>query len=387
MPPRPSRDSISSSGKRVPSSSGPGGASRGGAPAEVTTTSRWAGSDSRPSCIRHLGHSPPGEGAPERSAPQRGQVLGELSMAAGGAGDRAPFPEAGARPGYAAPHGSAPSRRAGAERLDQRSELFLHLGLPVDGLGDLAPQRRAEGSPQAVGGDLDRALALPEALAQAAERLAGLADERWLQAEEQLAPAAGRPVRFDALESALEHRQRPVALEGALGRELVGRLEPQALVRRLELQRERRAACPALLGLGAVPLVGEEVLQGAEQPGAEAPALRVRALDGVLLEQAREEGLRQVARVLAVVAAPAHISVERPPIRRAEVRERGARARFARTAGRQDDAPARGQEGGRTGRALSARLGRRHGAILAPREPATKPSRGARMPQGAPTRR
>jgi hypothetical protein len=120
----------------------------------------------------------------------------------------------------------------------------------------------------------------------------------------------------------VEQGQRPLAVEEPLGIRRVRRVEVEAFVRVLPVQREMFRAAPALLGLRAVPFVGEEVLQRGEQEGAELAAFGGEAFEVVLLQKAGEERLHEILRVLLRLPLPAHEGVERIPIRLAQLGQR-----------------------------------------------------------------
>ena len=83
-----------------------------------------------------------------------------------------------------------------------------------------------------------------------------------------------------------------------LRRDVVGGFAAVARFRRVELQREQRHAAAALLRPGLVPFVGEEVIHGGQQERAKAALLAVGVGHPIVLQQPREELLRQVLRIL-----------------------------------------------------------------------------------------
>ena len=90
--------------------------------------------------------------------------------------------------------------------------------------------------------------------------------------------------------------------------------------------------------------VGQEVLAGGQQEGAEAALGGVHCPEVVLLEEPGEEFLGQVGGSVRVVAPTTNEGVERIPVRGAE---RGAGIvglRRAPVSGGQDEAPARRRE-------------------------------------------
>src|SRR5204862_7702108 len=145
-------------------------------------------------------------------------------------------------------------------------------------------------------------------------------------------------------EDAREQRQREAALELALRGETVRGLVREARLAGVEVQGQRPHAAAALLRRGALVLVRGEALERGEEERAESSALRVGRGDRAALEQRGEEALREVLGRVAVRAPAARVGVERIPVRRAERRERLARAGAGRAARRDDDRPACGQE-------------------------------------------
>src|SRR5207245_2190013 len=99
-----------------------------------------------------------------------------------------------------------------------------------------------------------------------------------------------------------------------------------------------------LLGRLAVVFVGQEVLAGGEQVGAEPAAGAVGGGEVVLLQEAGEERLGQVLGGVVVVATAADISINRVPVQPAQVGQRLPGVRGGRVLSRGDQAPAGGGE-------------------------------------------
>src|SRR5262245_25019982 len=87
-----------------------------------------------------------------------------------------------------------------------------------------------------------------------------------------------------------------------------------------------------------------EVRERREQKGAKSPPVRIRQSNFLLVNQAREEALRQILGVLNGGTAAPREPVERPPIRLAQRRQRRARGRGVVATGGLDDAPVCGLE-------------------------------------------
>src|SRR5205823_6146790 len=111
---------------------------------------------------------------------------------------------------------------------------------------------------------------------------------------------AAQPVELAALAFRLElgpqpghhlpqQGQRPAALEELLGREAPGRLGAVALLGVPGVEGQGGPAAAALLGAGAVALVGEEVVERGQQERAELALAPVHAGEEVLRQQAGEE--------------------------------------------------------------------------------------------------
>jgi hypothetical protein len=123
---------------------------------------------------------------------------------------------------------------------------------------------------------------------------------------------------LEAPHRAIKHRQHPVAVERLLGRFAVGDRGCDVV----EVNPPQVAA--TLVRMLAGQLVGEEVVQRAEQVGAESPALRVGFLVPAVLDEAGEEFLGEVVGVGRRITAAAQVGEHRPTVGRADLRQRGA---------------------------------------------------------------
>ena len=133
------------------------------------------------------------------------------------------------------------------------------------------------------------------------------------------------------LQRALHDHQRPLLVEELLGGERV--------VGGGEVELHVHHAPAALLGLGAIALVGHEVLQRAEEEGAELAAARIDLVQAAMLEHPCEKRLGEVLSVGTIDAAAPHVREHRRPVARAEVVQR-----VGRCAGGEDQRPVGGLE-------------------------------------------
>src|SRR5215471_14035013 len=90
-----------------------------------------------------------------------------------------------------------------------------------------------------------------------------------------------------------------------------------------------------------VAFVGQEVLARSQQERTELAFRPVYVREVILLQQAGEKPLRQVAGVLHGVALPTNEGVKRIPVRFAQGRKRFPRLRRLPVAGSDDQAPVR----------------------------------------------
>src|SRR3954453_18427246 len=113
-----------------------------------------------------------------------------------------------------------------------------------------------------------------------------------------LRPAGTRKLGLEGRQHLPDESQYPPPFEEPFRRQRVRRLD--RLVARftcLEIERQVGLAAAAFFCPRALALVRQEVLQRRQQKRAEAPPIAIGGGDRVLLEQLREEGLRQVLRV------------------------------------------------------------------------------------------
>ena len=135
----------------------------------------------------------------------------------------------------------------------------------------------------------------------------------------------------------VEQGPRPPLLEELVGGHRVGGFEPVAVLRRVVVQGKQGLAAPALLGLGFVPFVRQEVLQRGQQEGTKTALFALDVAEAVLLDKAGEELLREVLGGRLVVAPAPDVNVERIPIGAAELLQGGCG--FRENPGRARSAP------------------------------------------------
>ena len=100
------------------------------------------------------------------------------------------------------------------------------------------------------------------------------------------------------------------------------RFEVDSRLSRDEIERQLRSIAPSLLGLGAVPFIGQEMVHRGEQKRPEFSPLRISNLKRLLFQKSRKERLRQILSVDGRVATATHIGIERIPIGLAKLRQR-----------------------------------------------------------------
>ena len=154
-------------------------------------------------------------------------------------------------------------------------------------------------------------------------------------------------VRKLFLQSADDEFQQPYgpgAVEDFLRREFVRWLEAKFRFAVFDVQRQDFAVAATLLRVRLIPLVGEKVLHGNEQERAEPPAGRRGLFEGVLLDEPREEALRDVFGTFGIDAFFPQENVKWVPIPLAQERQCVARVGTVRFTRAEDDAPVRRSE-------------------------------------------
>ena len=119
------------------------------------------------------------------------------------------------------------------------------------------------------------------------------------------------------VEHLFQQRQRPGAVEQAVGRERIGRLEAIAILRPVRIDRNGRR--PTAPSSHSTELVDQEVLAIGAQERTESALARIRSRDVAFFEQAREKLLRQVEGLIMSVALSPDERVDRIPVSGAEL--------------------------------------------------------------------
>ena len=159
-----------------------------------------------------------------------------------------------------------------------------------------------------------------------------------------------------------EDGDRPAPLVEPVGREIVCGLGAVAIFRSGDIEAGQQSGA-TLLRQRPVALVGEMVIDAAEEKIAQLPAIRIGGANGVLFQKAREETLGEIFRILRRMAAAPDVSVNGIPVGFAELAERGLCGRAVTLCRLADKAPASRFKGVR-GRRLA------HGRTTQGRAPA-----------------
>ncbi len=120
----------------------------------------------------------------------------------------------------------------------------------------------------------------------------------------------------------MQKRLRPPELEDLIGRQMIHRFEEVTLFARRLVQRDEHAPPAALLGPGPAALLRQKILQIGQQERPELSFLMSELLKVIPGQQAREKLLRQVLRLRRVASITPNVSVERRPIRVAQLLQR-----------------------------------------------------------------
>jgi len=132
----------------------------------------------------------------------------------------------------------------------------------------------------------------------------------------------------------------------------------------VQIEGERQAPPAALLGAGAIPLVGQEVLHTGQEKPAKPPSFTLDLVQSVFLQKPDEEGLRQVLSLIRVVPLPADKGIKAVPVGAAQ-RLQGPPGFSRRVpAGRQHNTPMRGREARSSRHTKILPRGRRYPVII-----------------------
>jgi hypothetical protein len=111
-----------------------------------------------------------------------------------------------------------------------------------------------------------------------------------------------------------------------------------------------RDAAPAFLRAEMAEVVAEEMLEHAEQPGAQLAGALLGHVEGLFRDEAMKKGLREIFRVLHRMAAAAQVGVNGIPVACAQLFHRLGRLVGTSALHGLDERPVRGGEGGIAGR-------------------------------------
>lgn len=201
-----------------------------------------------------------------------------------------------------------------------------------NGLGDLFAEELAVTLAEAVEGDAHGGFGEAELGGEIGVRGVGGAAG---QAGEQRVEVIGAGVfGAEACGDGVEEGEGPGAVEGRVGGGIGGRKTGQLIERSGE-------TFVTTGGAGVVAEVGEIVVEGAEEKGAEASAFAAGGGEGFEAEEAGEKTLNGIVGVGGGETAAAGVGEERGAVERAEFAE-GAAGAFA---GGEDESPAGGGEG------------------------------------------
>jgi outer membrane receptor protein involved in Fe transport len=190
-------------------------------------------------------------------------------------------------------------------------------------VGDFVADEIPELTTKAVHRDFERTFRHAErCCGVGAARARFISNEVRLEMLEVLRFAAPNRLRLEARQRAVKDGNRPAAVEDRF-RCLVARwFALESSLGTLEFERQNLDAAAALRGHVPVAFVGGKILERRQQKGAKAATTRIGMAEGLLLENLREERLRQVLRFISAAAAASKIRVERIPIRLTQARER-----------------------------------------------------------------
>src|SRR5262245_17343117 len=153
-----------------------------------------------------------------------------------------------------------------AQDRHQIADFILHFTWLADGASNFRTEEFSITASQAMDGHVHGADANAAAGGQFGSARGPLvAREGFYKEIEQVAFAVVRIFLAQAVPGLIEHRERPVALKGALGGGGLDEFNLVTRLHRLGVQRHRGLPAAALLALLAVPFVGQEVLEHRQQ--------------------------------------------------------------------------------------------------------------------------
>jgi hypothetical protein len=287
-----------------------------------------------------------------RAAPQREQMDGTLiefqtlipgrktgsNVVSGGRGAICPCSSRAANEGYKELSGISQSG-------DQVTDFLLDFGRVRQGVGHFLAQQ----FPVALAQTMHRDLHGHDGHVQARRYLRvgrgrEIAEQMRAQRIKQLCTARHGHFLAQTPAHRFQSGQRPTTIELVIGRAMLLRFQGEALLGLDRIERNNLAAASALERLGIAMVMVEVVVKRGEEKGAEAPAIGIGSGHGVAGEHLSEKPLREVASLVRVMAAPAHMGVERVPVGLAKSFKRSAGLGGFAVTRRQHHAPMRGGE-------------------------------------------
>ncbi len=224
-------------------------------------------------------------------------------------------------------------------RRHQITQFFVHVLFVVHGLGDFAANQFTIPLAEPMGGHLHRAFAHRQPIGDLGVwRLAS--GKGWLQFVEQRRLSTGSPFRPQACQDLLKKRQRPPTIKYLFRSHALHRLNPVAGFGGLGIQGEKGSAAAALLGVGAIPFVGQEVLDARQKEGSKPAFFAGDAIEPAFFKKQGEERLGQVLGIVRIVPLASNKGVDRVPVICAEIFQGIPRRRLIAARGK-DDAPPR----------------------------------------------
>jgi len=210
-----------------------------------------------------------------------------------------------------------------------------------DGMGNLGTEGISKPLAQALNRLLDGLFGQIESLRNLGIGLrVTFAPDEILELFKPSAASCSRVLFAQAMEGVFQNGERPTPFIKSFRRGQFDRFDAVAIFRVGAIERYRVRPAAALEAAAFRMFLGEEVFHGREQEGSEFASLRVCQRDGILFQQVREEGLREVLSILAVLSETAHVGVERIPVSAAEFFERFGGLRRSLVRGVEHDSPA-----------------------------------------------
>jgi hypothetical protein len=233
----------------------------------------------------------------------------------------------------------------GLEGVEEVAEFFIDEGGVGDGVGDFFAEELAVAFAEAMGGDLQGAFGGAETGGEVGVGAVEFAGEGALEGFEEGELVFVGIFGFEAGDDGVEKGEGPATVEELLGGLGVGGVEGALGFGVVGGEGEDVEAAPAFEGVLVVVVVGEEVVEGGEEEGAEFAFGGVDGFEGIGFEEAGEEFLGEIFGEVGGIAAAAEVGIQGRPVEAGELFERGvAEGGGGVVAGGEDDAPAGGVE-------------------------------------------